>query len=81
MHKMAGRNVHYPADESTPERRTDKIFRSTDRNEDNRLSFKEFREGATSDRLIAQLLESTATNGSQSEKALRLGQGLLVSLA
>lgn len=58
VYKMAGKNVRYASDESTPERRTKKIFGETDRNNDDLLSFKEFTEGATSDKIILQLLQS-----------------------
>ncbi|CAE6514472.1 unnamed protein product [Rhizoctonia solani] len=43
-----------PADEDTPEKRVDKIFRNMDRSKDSRLTYDEFVEGNKQDPIIAQ---------------------------
>ncbi|KAH9445478.1 hypothetical protein Pst134EA_022443 [Puccinia striiformis f. sp. tritici] len=48
--------VKLPADEDTPEKRVDKIFRTMDHNKDHKLTFDEFKEGSKQDPMIVQAL-------------------------
>lgn len=53
---MTGQMVKLPADEDTPEKRVNKIFRNMDRNKDAQLTYDEFVEGSKQDPTIVQAL-------------------------
>ena len=72
MHKMIGTSVGLPEDESTPEKRANKIFFGMDSNLDGRLSLEEFLSGAQNDPYLFSLLQAipmTATTSNSPEEA------------
>ncbi|CAH1786786.1 unnamed protein product [Owenia fusiformis] len=56
IYKMVGKGVKLPDEESTPEKRVDKIFRMMDKNHDDILSLEEFKDGSKKDSTITQAL-------------------------
>lgn len=57
IYKMVGSMVNLPEDESTPDKRVQKLFAMMDKNNDGKISFEEFKEGSAVDPTIMSALQ------------------------
>lgn len=56
IYKMVGSMVKLPEDESTPEKRVQKLFKMMDKDQNGQISLEEFREGSKHDSTIVSAL-------------------------
>ncbi|XP_013774844.1 frequenin-1-like [Limulus polyphemus] len=61
IYQMMGSKAQPETEEDNPKRRVDKIFEQLDKNQDNKLSMEEFREGSKQDPKIVQALSLYAS--------------------
>ena len=68
IYAMVGKMVDLPDDESTPEKRVNKIFDKMDISKDDILSLEEFKEGSKYDAWILQALAIDLTEDDKSAR-------------